>query len=240
MAHRVEDDFTDAVVLDVLEVRDEVVADACVGTFQEDGVDGQDDHEGEQRDHEVLRDALDAFLDAEVADGEAEQADEDGPEGQFQGVAQHFAEPSGDFLGRFADERSGDVLEAVVHHPAGDGGVIHHEQGTADDGKPAVPVPFGSLRFEDVIGAGGTSLRAAADRKLGGQDGDAEDDQEQKVDEHEDGAAVLPADVRELPDVADADRAAGRDQDVTESGAELLTGLIVHMRFSLFLNFSKS
>ena len=240
MAHRVEDDFADAVVLDVLKVRNEVVTDTRVRAVKEDGMDGQNDHEGEQRDHQVLGDALNAFLDAKVADREAEQTDEDGPEGQLERVAEHFTEPAGDFLGRFTDERSGDVLQAVVHHPAGDGGVIHHEQGTADDGKPAVPVPFGALRFEDVIGAGGTSLRAAADGELGGQDRDAEDDEEQKVDEHEDGAAVLPADVRELPDVADADRAAGRDEDVPQSGAELLTGVVVHKTFSLFLNFSKS
>ena len=173
MAHRVEDDFADAVVLDVLKVRNEVVTDTRVRAVKEDGMDGQNDHEGEQRDHQVLGDALNAFLDAKVADREAEQTDEDGPEGQLERVAEHFTEPAGDFLGRFTDERSGDVLQAVVHHPAGDGGVIHHEQGTADDREPAVPVPFGAFRFEDVVGAGGTSLRTAADGELGGQDRDA-------------------------------------------------------------------
>ncbi len=228
MAHRVEDDFAETVVRNVLKVRDEVIADTRVCAVKEDRVDRQDEHQDKQRDHQVLGDAFDASLDAEIADGEAEQTDEDRPEGQFQRVAQHFAEPAGDFIRRLADERSGDVLEAVVHHPAGDRGVVHHEEGTADDREPAVPVPFRSFRFEDVVGAGGTSLRAAADGELGGQDRDAEDDQEQKIDEHEDGAAVLPANVRELPDVADADGTSGRDQDVSESGAELLTGVVIH------------
>ena len=215
MAHRVEDDGPEAFVRHGLEVRDEVVPDAFGRALQRNRVDGEDDHQGEQQHHHVLRDALDALPGAEIADEEPEQADEDRPEDHLERIAQHGAEPAGDLFGRFADEGAVDVLEPVVHHPAGNGGVIHHQQGTASDGHPAEPVPFRALGFQSIVGEGGAPSGRAADGELRRHDRDAEDDEEEEVDEHEDGAAVLPADVRELPDVADADGAARGHQDVS-------------------------
>ena len=51
-----------------------------------------------------------------------------------------------------------------------------------------------------------------------GQDRDAQDDQEEQVHQNEKTAAVLTGYVRKPPDVAEADRAAGREKDEAEAG----------------------
>jgi hypothetical protein len=67
-------------------------------------------------------------------------------------------------------------------------------------------------------------LRAArpAERELHDHDGEAEREQEEEIDQNEDRPAVLPADERKAPDVAQPDRTAGGQEDEAEPGTEIL------------------
>jgi len=74
-------------------------------------------------------------------------------------------------------------------------------------------MPFRSFRLQDIERHRSAAHARAADGKLGDHDGQAENGEEDEIDQHERRAAIHSRDVREAPDVAEADGAAGRDQD---------------------------
>ena len=113
---------------------------------------------------------------------------------------------------------------ARSEHPASHGGVEHHEQIAARPADPLVLVPVGAGRLQLVEGPGDGALRAAAHRELHDQDGKSQHHEEQQVHDEEGRAAVLAGDVGEAPDVAEADGAAGRDEDEAEAAGEVLAG----------------
>lgn len=78
-------------------------------------------------------------------------------------------------------------------------------------------MPLRSLRLEHVERHGCTADARASDGKLCDHDGQAEDGQEDEIDEHERGAAILACDVREAPDIAESDGTARRDQDEAQA-----------------------
>ena len=185
LAHRGEDNFLHAVLRDLAEVRIEVVLEADLTVRQQDGVDSQHDHQQHQSDHHPLRDALDAGLDAEVADTAAEQDDEDHAARHRHGVGEQPAEDAADRLSIEPVKGARRHLVDVVEHPARDGRVEHHEQQVARDGTVFVEMPLRPLRLEHVERHGRAADTRAPDSKLRDHDGQAEDGQEHEIDEYE-------------------------------------------------------
>ena len=84
-----------------------------------------------------------------------------------------------------------------------------------------MPAPRG---LQDVEGLGGRTLGGAADGELHDHDGQSQDDEENEVKHNEGRPAVLAGDVGEAPHVAQADGAAGRNEDEAEAAREVLAG----------------
>ena len=84
-----------------------------------------------------------------------------------------------------------------------------------------MPAPRG---LQDVEGLGGRTLGGAADGELHDHDGQTQNDEEDEIHQDEGRAAVFTGDVGEAPHVAQADGAAGRDEDEAETTGEVLAG----------------
>ena len=183
-------------------------------------MDSQQDDQRQQAQHHDLGDALQALLQAEGADGKTAD-DRDGHEkAHLGGIGQHGPEDRagvGSGLKAAAEE-----LDKIAEHPAGDRGVIHHEQIAARDGEPAVDVPFLARLLQRLVAQHSALAGGAANGQLHGEDGHAHDDEKEQIEQNKDAAAVLAGDKRKFPDIADADGAAGADQNKAEAGFEIL------------------
>ena len=86
--------------------------------------------------------------------------------------------------------------------------------------KVAVDVPLLAGLLEGLIGAHRAFVAGAAHGELHAHDGQAQDDEEEQVEQHERAAAALTCHIGELPHISDADRAAGGKEDEPESRFE--------------------
>ena len=114
-------------------------------------------------------------------------------------------------------------LDEVQNEPAGDGGVVHHEQVVARHAEPAVPVPLGPFGLQLLEGAEDALLAGPAHRKLHDHDGKTHNDQEKQIHQHKGRAAVLANDIGKAPDIAQSDGTAGRNQDESQPGRKLFS-----------------
>ena len=73
-------------------------------------------------------------------------------------------------------------------------------------------VPLGAFRLQRFVGFYRAVVPGAAHGQLHGHNRDAHDDQADEIKQHKVSAAVLAGDIGEAPDIADADGAAGTDQ----------------------------
>ncbi len=108
----------------------------------------------------------------------------------------------------------------IREHPSRNDGIEHHEQVVSRKADPLERMPPRAGGFEHVEAARDALPARAADGEFHDQQRKAEHHEEQDVDEHECRAAVLPCDIGEAPDVAQADGAACADEDEAETGAE--------------------
>jgi|GEM_PF-5862849 len=184
----------------------------------------QDDHQQQESAHHPFGDPFHPVLDPQVADPEAQHAGEHHPKQQVGRILEHGSEGGGDELGSGPHKSSLDMEPAVIQHPAGDGGVVHHQHVTACDADGLEPVPAGAGRLQGLEAFGGAAAAAPADGEFTDHHRDAHDEQEHQVDQDEGGPAELAAQVGELPHIPDADGAAGADQDETQTGAEGFRG----------------
>lgn len=185
LPHGRKDDFLYAVFHDLVEIRIQIILEANLAVRQHDGIDDEHGHQQEQAEHHPLRDALDAGLNAEVADAAAEQHDENHAAGHRDGVGQEAAEDGTDAVSIEPVKGPRRHLVKIVEHPAGNRRVEHHEQQIARDGPVLVPVPFRPLRFQHIEGHRGTAHARAADGELRDHDGQAEDGQEYQINQNE-------------------------------------------------------
>ena len=75
--------------------------------------------------------------------------------------------------------------------------------------------------------AGHALAAAAAQGELTQEHWDPQDQQENQVQKDEGGPSVLAAQIGEFPHIADADGAAGADQDEAQTGLEGITGALL-------------
>ena len=135
----------------------------------------------------------------------------------------HAVEHVAHALGGHAGEGAGDELHRVIEHPAGDGGVVHHQHVVADEAQPAVDLPAFMLFVQRAVRRDHALTAAAAYCQLHRHNGNAHDDEEQQIKDHKNAAAVGAAHVGEFPDVADADGAARAHQQKAEARLKALS-----------------
>ena len=185
---------------------------ALGGAGQRKAVDRQHKDERQQGDHHHLGDTLETLLHADAADEEARHHHNDHVYRQFTRRREHLTEHAVDLLAVHpGGEAAGEEFAEVVHHPAGDAGVVHHQQAAADHAEPAMDVPLLTRLFEGLIRPHRTFAAGAADGQLHRHNGDAHDDKADEVEQDEVPAAVLAGDGGEAPHIADADGTAGAD-----------------------------
>ena len=154
------------------------------------------------------------------ADEDTDGHNDHHPEAHGQRACQHLGELASHLVSVKAHQLTGSGHVEAVEHPAGHRGVEHHQQVAADEGEVAVDVPLLAGLFEGLIGAHRALVAGTAHGELHGHDGQAQNDEEQQVEQHESAAAALTCHVRELPHISDADRAAGGKEDEPESRFE--------------------
>ena len=155
-----------------------------------------------------MGDPLQTLLDPKGNDGEARDHDEPHVERHGARICQHSAEHTLHGSGVQPLEFSGGCADEVLQHPAGHGGVEHHQQHISCQAEVAVDVPFGA-GLQLLVQMDGTFLGSPAHGKLHGQHGNADEKQAQQVDQHKSAAAILTV-IQEISDVADADGAIRR------------------------------
>ena len=207
---------------ELVKVRQQVESETVHAAGQGDRAHAQHEHDDEQRAHHDLRDALHTLLQAQAANEHAEHHDDGHVHEHLAGVGEQGVEDLAALFRCDARELPGCALHHEGEHPAGNGGVEHHEQVVADQAKPLDAVPLSTLGLERVVAAGDALLAGAAGGELHHQNRQAEDEKEHQVHEDERAATVLTGDIGEAPDVAQADGAACAHQDEAEPRGELL------------------
>lgn len=235
LVHGGHDHIADADLRGPLKVRYQIEFHALHSAVQGQAVDGQNDDQCQQADHHPLADPLQPLLQTEAAHDEARQHDDYHIERHLAGIGQHIGPDCVYIRGLHAAEGAGGELEAVTQHPAGDRGVVHHQQAAPDYAQPAVDVPAAALGLQGLVAQHGALAAGTAHRQLHGQNGNPHDDQGDDVEQHEYAAAVDTGDVGEFPHIADADGAAGAYQNESQPGSEIFA-----TQTSLSFSFSHS
>ena len=109
-------------------------------------------------------------------------------------------------------EAANQEFAEIIYHPAGNGGVVHHQHYAAEQAEPAVNVPLAALALKIPVRQNRAAFARAAYRKLHREHRHAHYKQADEIDQDEKAAAVLTRHIREAPDIADSDSAARADK----------------------------
>ena len=210
-------------------VREEIKFQPRAAAFQHHAMARQDHDQSQEAKHHPLRDAFKAALHAKGADQEAKHYGDGHEDTHFHGISQHGPKDRA-HLGHAAGEGSVQEFPEIRQHPAGHGGVVHHEEVAAQDAEPAMDVPGGPRLLQSLVSRHGALLAPAAHGQLHGHHRDAHEHQEGQVKEYKHRAAILAGDVWELPHIPDADGTAGTDQKKSQSRFEIIA--FVHLNAS--------
>ena len=150
LTHSGVDHLKPSVFLNLSEIGNQIEADTLSRARQGDAPDAQQDENEEQGYHHHLGDPLHAFLQAHGADAEAEHDHHDHPEQHGSGLGQHAVEDAAHLIGSKADEFSPQHFDDIGQHPAGHGGVEHHEQVVARHGRIGQQMPSGVFGFQHM------------------------------------------------------------------------------------------
>ena len=195
-------------------------------------MDRQHRDEAQQTQHHPLGDPLQPALELEAAHQEAAQHRDGHPDNHFNGAGPHGVEHAVHRRALQPIEHAAGELEKVAQHPAGHGGVVHHQQAAARHAEPAVEVPLAAGGLQGLVAQHRAFAAGPAHRQLHGEDGHTHCHQEQQVEQHEHPAAVLPGDIGELPHVADAHRTPRAHQQKAQPGLETIP---IHKKLPFFL-----
>ena len=105
------------------------------------------------------------------------------------------------------------IRNSILRDPSADNRIVGHDQHRHEKGQDAEEFP---LRIHRRIGTDGALLRASSDRDVGGQQREAEGQHQHEIDQQEEPTAVLRCEVRETPEITDADGTAGRRKDESD------------------------
>ena len=136
-------------------------------------MDGQHQDQDEEAAHHPFGDPLQAVSETQAADQKARDDGNSHPEAHLHGIGQKGAEHAGNGFRVQSVKGSGEELKKVADHPAGDCGIIHHQQVASQHTEPAVDVPFTSGLFQGLIAVYGAFSAGAAHGQFHGQYGNS-------------------------------------------------------------------
>ena len=200
-----------------------------------EGIDCDQHHQREQDRQADLAELLDARFHAEGddRDGEAE-------EGQVEtqrrpGPRDKALERAAHSVRRRVDEIQPERLDQVFQRPAAHDTVVGDDPQGREYHQKAQVRPLGAFAQRDEC-APAVRAGPSADDRFRKKDGQGNDQGGGDVDDDEGGTAVLAHQVREPPDVAEADGAAGKSHDDSHPAAEILA--FFHVSSSFFSGFT--
>ena len=116
---------------------------------------GKNHDQNEKAAHHDLCDALQPLLHASAAHKKAGDNSKNHIEEHLSGISQHGIEHAADlFCGKPA-EGAGSKFNRIIEHPSGNGRVIQHQHGAAEDTEPAMDVPVAFLRLQIPVSLNG-------------------------------------------------------------------------------------
>lgn len=192
-----------------MKVRYQVKAHTFGCTGQGNASDTKDDQDNKQGGHHEFGYAFHTLLQAEAAYEEADDYRDDHPEGHGTGLSEHTVKNAAHFIRCEAGELPAYHFNDISEHPAAYGGIEHHEEIIACNGKNGHEMPFASLWLQYVEAAGSGFLAGTAHRKFHYHDGKAEYYKKDKIDEHEGGSAVFSGNVGKTPYVSQTNGTTG-------------------------------
>ena len=212
----------------MVDIRHHEVSDACPRTGQRDGVTGHHDGKHDEYRHHDLGYALDTILDAGENDGKDASGEDDEPEFSRHAVRDESAEEG---IRRKHFRITGEVFEEVTGDPAANDAIVRQDQHRDDSIDPAACGKEAALP-EMVESSDRALSRPASKCGLRNDHCIAEGDGQQEIGQEEDASAILRGEVRESPDIPEADSAACDSQHIPHSprkGTAAIPILICHM-----------
>ena len=232
LAHGVQQDLQEALEGQPLEIRSEVDRETLQAGACRTGVIRVREREREDRDrhdhdqhygHQYFGTLLDSLLDA-VEDNPGREQHED--RGVQRGLARGCDEIREETVLRGRAALAGHVRDDVARDPAADDGVVGHDQHRDQKSEDPEELPLGTHLG---VGVDGILAGPAPDRDVAGQQREAESEGQDQIDQNKEAAAVFGCQVGEAPEIADADRAAGRRHDEADLAGEAVLFMSVRM-----------
>ena len=191
--------------------------------FQEDTVDGQNDHDDEQGNHHEFGDFFDPILKSEGTDGESQYDDDKRKKYHGRRTLGQVLKGSNHSFGGCVVELSGQHSVEIIQHPAGDGGVEEHQHIICHESQFAVEMPFAAGLLKDVKGADRRGAAGPSDGQLHGHDRNPENHKKKEIQKNKDRSPVVSHNVWETPYISYADGASRRNQDKAKATFEFFS-----------------
>jgi len=223
LVHGSHNHIADTGVCEAVPVGQKVEFQTLRSAVQQAAVDGQNDHNAQQCQHHPLGNTFQTTLKAERADDGCQGHGCDGVESHGFGVLGHGGEHFADSGSVQSHKFTCGSVHKILDHPAGDGAVAHQQDDVAGQGNITVNMPLGALGLQLLVHFDGTLLGTPAQSKFHGHDGQTQQDQTGQIDQNKNSTAVLSGDIGEFPDIADADGAAGAEQNKAQTAAKMFT-----------------
>lgn len=201
-------------------VREEVEFQSRFSSFQEKAVERQHHDKDKEAGHHDLRNPFHPVMEAQSADQETENHGEGHEDAHFPGVPQHGGKYAGNGILGDTLERAGQEFPEIPQHPAGDGGVVHHEEIAAGDAEPAMDMPVAAGLFQCLIGLHRTLAAAPAYGQFHGHDGNPHEEKEAEIKQYKYGAPVFAGNVGKFPYITYADGTSCTDEQEPQAGFE--------------------
>ena len=223
LVHSRRHDFHDARFFHLAEIRQQIELKACHRSGQENGTDRQDDQQDEEHDHHDLGNAFHTFLESQIYNGKTQNDNHCHAYGHEHRLPHQASELALDLCRIHAFKASRRHLKQIDQKPSADSRIEHHQQIVSGDAEPFIPVPFCPQRLQPVERLRDTAACGASHGELHYHDRESQQHQAAQIDQHKCRPAVLSRDIRETPYISKSDRAARRDQDEPDTGAEFFS-----------------
>ena len=181
---------------------------------------GESDEQQEQSRHHELGHALHTRLESGDADRHGDRNCNVGKKNLPAGAGKEAVKESRHAIRSDLRKGAGCKIPGIGEQPAGDDRVEHQKNEIAGKEQHSGLFPRKrTLRIlETLVAADQIELTRASDGKFHHHDRESKQDKEEKIHQDKDCTAVLSADIREAPDVAQTDRTSRSQQDEAQTG----------------------
>ena len=184
---------------------------------------GQHHNEDKEAGHHDLCNPFHPVVKAQAAHQKPQEYGEGHEDAHFPGTSQHGGKDLRYLILGHAAEGAGEKFPEIGHHPAGYGGVVHHEEVASKNAEPAMNVPKAPRFFKAPVGTDGALPAAPAYCQFHGHHGDAHEKKEAEVKKDKYGTAVFSGNIGEFPHIPYADGTAGADQKEAQPGFKTIS-----------------